>query len=795
MRTLALMAVSASLLLLLSSVSDAYVSPANFLHRLSESSNKYLTTQELWFNQTLDHYSPYDHRRFQQRYYEFLDHFRVPNGPIFLEICGESACNGIVNDYISVLAKKFGAAVVSLEHRYYGKSSPFKSTTTEDLKYLSSKQALFDLAAFRQYYQESLNLKLNRTNVENPWFVFGVSYSGALSAWFRLKFPHLTCGSLASSAVVLAVYNYTEFDRQIGDSAGAECKAVLQETTQLVENQLASNKKAVKALFGAAELEIDGDFLYYLADAAVTAFQYGNPDEVCTPLVEAKKAGEDLVDAYAKYVKEYFGGYVHTYNQKYLKGTSEGSDRLWWFQVCTEVAYFQVAPSNDSVRSSKVDTKYHLDLCKNVFGEGIYPEPQKLCLQMDPKIPGVMHQNRLHLQIMLALTLLLVLSSVSDAYVSPASLFHRLSESSGNYLTTQELWFNQTLDHYSPYDHRRFQQRYYEFLDYFRIPNGPIFLKICGESACNGIANDYISVLAKKFGAAVVSLEHRYYGKSSPFKTTTTEDLKYLSSKQALFDLAAFRQYYQESLNLKLNRTNVENPWFVFGISYPGALSAWFRLKFPHLTCGSLASSAVVLAVYNYTEFDQQIGDSAGAECKAALQETTQLVEKQLASNKKEVKALFGAAELEIDGDFLYFLADSAVMAFQYGNPDELCTPLVEAKKAGEDLVDAYAKYVKKHTSGNVQSYNQKYLKDTSEHGERLWWFQVCTEVAYFQAAPSNDSIRSSKVDIKYHLDLCKNVFGEGVYPEPQRLCLQMVRKIPGVMHQNRLHLQICHPI
>ncbi|KAE8010590.1 hypothetical protein FH972_006947 [Carpinus fangiana] len=351
------------------------------LHNQLSGSASYLTKEELWFQQTLDHFSPYDHRRFQQRYYEFFDYFRVPDGPIFLKICGESSCDGIANDYISVLAKKFGAAVVSLEHRYYGKSSPFNSLKTENLRYLSSKQALYDLAVFRQYYQKSLDLKLNRSNVENPWFVFGISYPGALSAWFRLKFPHLTCGSLASSAVVHAVYNFTEFDQQIGESAGPECKAALQEINQLVEQRLATDQKAVKTLFGAAELMIDGDFLYFLADAAVTAFQYGNPDKVCSPLIQAKKAGDDLVEAYAKYVKEYylgsFGVKVQTYDQKHLKNTAiteDSADRLWWFQVCTEVAYFQVAPLNDSIRSSKVDTRYHLDLCKNVFGAGIYPD-------------------------------------------------------------------------------------------------------------------------------------------------------------------------------------------------------------------------------------------------------------------------------------------------------------------------------------------------------------------------------------------------------------------------------------
>lgn len=45
-----------------------------------------------------------------------------------------------------------------------------------------------------------------------------------------------------------------------------------------------------------------------------------------------------------------------------------------------------------------------------------------------------------------------------------------------------------------------------------------------------------------------------------------------------------------------------------------------------------------------------QIGVSAGPECKAALQETNQLVEQKLAVNGEAVKRMFDAAEV-----FIYF--------------------------------------------------------------------------------------------------------------------------------------------
>jgi len=44
----------------------------------------------------------------------------------------------------------------------------------------------------------------------------------------------------------------------------------------------------------------------------------------------------------------------------------------------------------------------------------------------------------------------------------------------------------------------------------------------------------------------------------------------------------------------------------VIGGSYPGALSAWFRERYPHLTVGSWSSSGVVQPIVDFWRFDEQ---------------------------------------------------------------------------------------------------------------------------------------------------------------------------------------------
>ncbi|CAJ0598098.1 unnamed protein product [Cylicocyclus nassatus] len=143
-------------------------------------------------------------------YYRWLlnNTYYKPGGPIFFytgnegDVEGFATATGMMWD----LAPMFNAAIIFAEHRFYGASLPFGNesySSIENMGYLTSEQALADFAALLF----TLKTPNNGMPVSYPKsttvIAFGGSYGGMLSAWFRIKYPHVVTGAWAASAPLL----------------------------------------------------------------------------------------------------------------------------------------------------------------------------------------------------------------------------------------------------------------------------------------------------------------------------------------------------------------------------------------------------------------------------------------------------------------------------------------------------------------------------------------------------------------------------------------------------------------
>lgn len=89
------------------------------------------------------------------------------------------------------IAPEFGALLIFAEHRYYGESLPYGNesyTEPKYLGYLTAQQAMADFVDLIEFIKSDQNLK------HSPVIAFGGSYGGMLSAWIRMKYPHIVQG-------------------------------------------------------------------------------------------------------------------------------------------------------------------------------------------------------------------------------------------------------------------------------------------------------------------------------------------------------------------------------------------------------------------------------------------------------------------------------------------------------------------------------------------------------------------------------------------------------------------------
>merc|ERR1719513_223406 len=336
-------------------------------------------------------------------------------------------------------------------------------------------------------------------------------------------------------------------------------------------------------------------------------------------------------------------------------------------------------------------------------------------------------------------------------------------------------WFEQIRDHFNAIDGWTWSQRFWENLEHY-VEGGPAFIMIGGEAEANPKWMTYGQWYkwAEENGAAMFELEHRYYGQSQPTEDMSTDNMRYLSSRQGLEDLG----HFMTAMN---NKYNLTGSWITFGGSYPGSLSAWMSLRFPHLVAGSVSSSGPLFAKLDYFEYLQVVADAldtTGPGCNMALTEALTTVEEMVgdADNWEYLSSLYKLCDT-LDGSnsmdvmsFMELLIDNLAGIVQYNGRYEedifsICAIMTDDSigepinrlaavndvmlSMGQDecLDHSYASYLSQLTNTTFGG---------SGVGTRQWTWQTCTEFGWYQTTNQESGVYGHTLPLEFFEQWCQ---------------------------------------
>lgn len=222
------------------------------------------------FQQLIDHNHP-ELGTFSQRYWYNAEYYAGPGSPIVLNAPGESEADDFytTNDTLSgMFAQTNGGAVIVIEHRYWGESSPYDKLTTTNLQYLNLDNAIQDLIYFAHNVELPFDVNGTTRPTKAPWVLTGCSYSGALAAWTQALAPGTFWAYHCSSAVVEAISDFWQYNEPIKDAMPKNCTTDMQRAIKHVDGILSSGtaeqKHSLKKKFGLESLTHDDDFAQVL---------------------------------------------------------------------------------------------------------------------------------------------------------------------------------------------------------------------------------------------------------------------------------------------------------------------------------------------------------------------------------------------------------------------------------------------------------------------------------------------------------------------------------------------------
>jgi len=241
---------------------------------------------------------------------------------------------------------------------------------------------LADLAHFHEFISASYNL-----TGANKWIVFGGSYAGSLSAWLRIKYPHLIYASVASSAPVQAIVDFTGYNdvvtRSLGNSAvgGSEqCVTAVRGAFQTIDDMLkdGKNDQLARDFIACTNLTTGQDvalFVMNIVENIQGAVQYdaqqmfGSVRYVCSTMTSSDNFYHNLLQ-FIKMVP-WFHCVESSWTELIKKLSHErlsNTMRAWTYQTCAQFGFYQTCKTNTScVFSHHITLQPYLDICQQVF--------------------------------------------------------------------------------------------------------------------------------------------------------------------------------------------------------------------------------------------------------------------------------------------------------------------------------------------------------------------------------------------------------------------------------------------
>ncbi|KAJ9590369.1 hypothetical protein L9F63_016606, partial [Diploptera punctata] len=379
-------------------------------------------------------------------------------------------------------------------------------------------------------------------------------------------------------------------------------------------------------------------------------------------------------------------------------------------------------------------------------------------------------------------------------------------------------WFDQQLDHFNPTDMRTWKQRYFTNAS-FHVPGGPVFLMIGGEGTASPkwmVQGQWINY-AQKYKALCFQLEHRFYGKSHPTSDLSTKNLVYLSSEQALADLAYFIRGMTEKYRLP-----ADTKWIAFGGSYPGSLAAWLRAKYPYLVHGSMSASGPLLAIADFKEYFEVVRDDLllyKTSCIDAVKEANKQIHLLLKHpiGQRTINKLFYLCDpIDVknknDVSNLYeSLAGNLAGVAQYNKDnregthnitlDTVCdvmsnqsigTPVHRFAAVNNILLQAsdekcldykYDKMIKELQNTDW----------TPEEGARAWTYQTCTEFGFYQTSALTTDMFGNEFPVNFFIQQCSDIFGSSSSNQHQMQGIERTNTLYGALQQYATRIVYVH--